>query len=370
MRIEEFRLERFQSLYEHRVDINLSESGVHPLKLSEFVSREQFDHLYNLEIGYAQTNGPKELRQRIADMHPAATVDNVLVTNGTIEANLLASWSLLEKDDELVYMLPNYVQIKGLAESFGVKVKTFHLKQELDWQPDINDIKKLLSPKTKMIALCNPNNPTGQVLSSEIMAEIVELAKTVDAFLLVDEIYRGTEHSGRLSPSFYGSYDKAIVTGSLSKAYGLPGLRIGWIIGPEDVVENAWSYKDYSSITASTISYQLAEIALRPEIVKEILGKNRKHVVDNLAILNNWIKSTNGRFSLTLPTAGAMAFVQYDLPIKSTELVEKIHKEQSVLVVPGEHFGMENFLRIGYGVPGDKLIEALKRIDIVIAGLL
>ncbi len=369
MKIEEFRLERFQSLYEHQVDINLSESGVHPLKLSEFVSQERFDDLYNLEIGYAQTNGPIELRQRIADMHHGATVDNVLVTNGAIEANFLAAWSLLEKDDELVYMLPNYVQIKGLANSFGVKIKAFHLKQELDWQPDIDEIKKLISPKTKMIALCNPNNPTGQVLTPEMMAEIVELAKSVDAYLLIDEIYRGTEHNGELSPSFYGSYNKVIVTGSLSKAYGLPGLRIGWIIGPKGIIENAWSYKDYSSITASTISYYLAEIALRPSILKKILGRNRKHVVDNLALLQDWIESSDGRFSLTPPTAGAMAFVRYDLPIKSTDLVDKIHKEQSVLIVPGEYFGMENFLRIGYGVPKEKLKEALSRIDAVVSEL-
>lgn len=369
MNIPEFELERFQSLYEHHVDFNLSESGVHPLKVRDLLSDADVAAFLNTELIYEQTNGPLLLRERIAAMYEGATADNVLVTNGTIEANFLASWGLVEQGDEIIYMLPNYVQIKGLAASWGVPLKPFHLREDNGWQPDLAELEALLTPKTKVIALCNPNNPTGVLISNDARQGIIALAEKVGAWLLVDEIYRGTEHSGQIIESFWGSYDKVITTAGLSKAYGLPGLRIGWMVAPPAFVEAAWGYKDYTSITAGTLSYELATKALEPAMLKKILGRNRDLVTTNLKVLQDWITEQDGLFTLAPPEVGAMAFVKYHFAMGSIELTDKLHKEKSVLVVPGAHFGLENYLRVGYGLQTADLKVALERISETVSEL-
>lgn len=369
MHIPTFDLERFQSLYEHSVDFNLSESGVHPLTTRELAQGDDISWLLDVRLGYAQTNGPERLRERIAALYPTAKTEHVLVTTGTVEANFLCAWQLLSPGDELVYMLPNYVQIGGIAESLGVTVKPFYLEESADWQPDLAALEALVTPKTKVIALCNPNNPTGTLLKAEAREKIIALAEKVNAWLLVDEIYRGAEHSGELTESFFGAYERVIVTGGLSKAFGLPGLRIGWVLGPPDLIEDLWAAKDYSSITAATLSYELAMYALEPEKRAWLFERNRGITGQNLRLLNDWVAAQNGLLSLTPPQAGAMAFVRYHFGTPSVKLAEILHREQSVLVVPGAHFGMENFLRLGYGLEPAAFKEALGRIGETLGAL-
>ena len=363
MNLPEFELERFQSLYEHHVDFNLSESGVHPLKVRELLTEAEIDGFLDTRLIYEQTNGPELLRERIALMYEGASTENILLTNGTIEANFLASLQLLTKGDELVYMLPNYQQLKGLTELYEVAFKPFYLQKENGWQPDHDELETLITPKTKVIALCNPNNPTGVLLSEEARKRILSLAESVGAWIMVDEIYRGTEHSKNVTKSFWGQYDKLVVTSGLSKAFGLPGLRIGWMVAPESFIEAAWSAKDYTSITCGTLSYELATKALEPSMREHIMGRNIDYVKHNLTILQSWIAEQKGLFSLTPPQAAAMAFVKYHFDMPSAELSDKLHKERSVLLVPGAHFGFENFLRVGYGLETSKLRGALARIS-------
>ncbi len=361
MRVAQFDLERFQSLHEHQVELNLAESGVHPLRAADLIDEAGMRELMETPLLYAQTNGPLELRQRIAD-HLGADAGNVLVTSGTIEANFICAWRLLEPDDEVACMVPNYLQIYGLAESFGTTVRAFHLRPELGWQPDLEGLERSVTARTRMITVVNPNNPTGAVLEREAMDQIVELARSVDAWIVADEIYRGTEHDGQMSPSFFGGYERVVVTGSLSKAYGLPGLRVGWAIGPEKLIEDLWSRKDYTTITAPTLSYQLATRALEPETLGRILGRNRDLVARNLGILRSWVDA-NERLSLQKPAAGAMTLVRYQHEIGSVELADRLRREKSVLIVPGSHFGLEGYLRIGYGIPTAELTDALGRLD-------
>ncbi|HEV2124349.1 MAG TPA: aminotransferase class I/II-fold pyridoxal phosphate-dependent enzyme [Chloroflexota bacterium] len=363
MQIPIFELERFQSLYEHSVDFNLSESGVHPLTTRELAQGDDLSWLLDVRLGYTQTNGPVQLRERIAELYPSANLENVLVTTGTIEANFLCTWRLLAPGDELVYMLPNYVQIGGIAETLGVEVKPFYLQESAGWQPDLAALERLITPRTKMIAVCNPNNPTGALLSRESRSKIIALAEKANAWLLVDEIYRGAEHSGKLTESFFGSYERTIVTGGLSKAFGLPGLRIGWVLGPPDLVESLWAAKDYSSITAATLSYELATYALEPAKRAWLMKRNLGITANNLRVLQTWIADHDGLLSLAPPKAGAMAFVRYRLELPSLELADKLHREKSVLVVPGEHCDMDNFLRLGYGLEQAAFTEALGRLS-------
>ena len=369
MRIEPFELERLQSKWEHRVKYNISESGVHPLSVKDLLRERDAEELVSLCLGYAQTNGPEPLRERISLLYPGAGIENILVTNGSAEANFIATWSTLDTGDELVYMLPNYMQISGIANAFGASVKPFHLREDLAWAPDLDQLKKLVTPRTKMIAVCNPNNPTGAVLSEDMMIEIINLASKVKAWILSDEVYRGAELDGKRTPTFWGRYDKVLVIGGLSKAFGLPGLRIGWIVGPTDFAEAAWAYHDYCTITASTISFYLAHLALEPDMREKILSRGRGVVNENLRLLQEWISKHDNLFSLVPPKAGAMAFAHYNLPVNSTELATRLHQEKSVLVVPGDVFGQDHYLRIGYGAKKECLLPALDLIGEVVREL-
>ena len=359
MKINPFKLERIQSEWEHKVRYNLSESGVHPVSIKDLLSGAELETLPDLCLGYSQTNGTEELRDKISLLYRGADRDCILVTNGTAEANFISIWSLIEPGDELVYMLPNYMQIHGIAEAFGAALKTFSLREDLDWAPDIDELKRFVTPRTKIIAVCNPNNPTGSVLSLSMMDQIVGLASKVGAWILADEIYQGAELEGPRTPSFWGRYDKVLAVAGLSKAYGIPGLRIGWIAGPKNFIASAWAYHDYSTITVGTISDYLARKALEPQRRDWLLDRNKGVLRENLKLLNSWIARNSRIFKLVQPKAGAMAYLHYDMPINSTEFALKLVREKSVLIVPGDCFGMDSFIRIGYGAEKSCLLTGL-----------
>ena len=360
MKIKTFELERIQSLYENTVDFNLTESGFHPYALNELLSEAEQQKLLTLNLGYGQTNGAISLRKQVANLYNSENEDQVLITNGSAEANYVLCKTLLEKGDHIVIMLPNYMQIWGIAEDIGCKVDGFHLRQEHNWKPDLNELRQLVTPNTKMIVICNPNNPTGYVLSDQEINEIVEIAKENDAWIHSDEIYRGSELNEVEITSFYGLYNKCIVNGGLSKSYALPGLRIGYLMGPTGFTDKAWAYHDYTSISTGIVSQHVAEIALQPSKRAEILTRNRKMLQNNLDLFTNWIDSCKDLFEFVPPKAGGMAFIKYKLPINSTELSDWLRKEYSVFVVPGDCYGMDGYIRIGIGERYEVLKEGLE----------
>jgi hypothetical protein len=363
MKIDVFKMERMQSTWENVVDYNLSESGVHPLNLKEMLTPDELASLAEVELGYTQTNGTIPLRQAIARLYPGISLDQILTTAGSSEANFLLMWSLIEPGDEVLFELPNYMQMGGLLRAFGAVVKPFTLRESLGWQPDLDEMRRLVTPKTKLIVLTNPNNPTGAVLTPEAMKGIVDLAAGAGAWILADEVYQGAELAGDRTPSFWGCWEKTLVVNGLSKAYGLPGLRIGWIVGPEDVIKRTWPYHDYTTISPSALSDRLATIALSPGKRERILGRTKSILNANFPALENWLKGHGGLFRFLPPRAGAIVFARYAMDVPSVELVERLIRDESVLVVPGDHFEMEGHLRFGYGSGGDYLLEALARID-------
>src|ERR1700723_2363465 len=182
MKIEPFDLERWQSVWENKVELNISESGVHPLTTSELVpDAEQLKEILDVQQLYPQTNGSEELRTRIAELHPGATMENVLVTSGGSEANYVSTWGLIEPGDEVVFMMPNYMQIAGLARGFGATVKPLWLRESLDWGRELDDLRRLVTAKTKIIAICNPSNPTGAGLREDMRAAILASREKVGA---------------------------------------------------------------------------------------------------------------------------------------------------------------------------------------------
>ncbi len=363
MKIPYFKMERAQSQWENVVDYNLSASGVDALSFDELVSQEEINEIVKMKLGYLQTDGTSQLKEKICDIYPGAREKNVLVTTGSAEANYLLTWSTVEPGEEAVFMLPNYMQIAGLMRSFGANVKTFHLKEDLEWNPDPDELSSLITEDTKVISITNPNNPTGGQLSEDARQTIIDLAERADAWLFVDEVYQGAELDEIITPSFWGTYKKAVVTCGLSKAYGLPGLRAGWLVAPEDLVDKVWAYKDYTSICLSAVSDALAQIALRPENRKKILTRTRRILKTNFPVLESWLNRQEGIFHCLPPKAGAIAFARYNLDINSTELVERLRERKSVLLCPGDHFEMDGYIRFGYGENKEYMVNALELVQ-------
>lgn len=367
-----FHMERMMSRLEKEVEYNLSESGAHPVMLRELVDREN-DYLQGLldtDLNYPHTNGIPRLRQNIARLYEGGTPANVLVTVGAIEANYLVLRTLLAPGDEIVVMLPNYMQIWGLAKNHGLALKTFHLREETGWRPDLAELETVVTGNTRLIAVCNPNNPTGSILSESEMESIIDIADRVGSWILADEVYAGAERlTDEETPSFFGRYDKVLVTGSLSKAYGLPGLRIGWVVAPASIVDDIWARHEYTTISATMLSNHLAALALSPQVRPWLMQRTRSYIRRGYPILQNWMDRHPGSFKLRPPDAGAIAFIRYYFEINSTQLVERLASEKSVLIVPGDHFGMDHFMRVSFGLPHSYLRPALDRIHDMIEEL-
>jgi aspartate/methionine/tyrosine aminotransferase len=374
MKLEPFAIERLQSIWEHRVAWNLAESGVHPLRVEELADTDADRRAVLLQpLAYTQTNGTLELRSAIAAMYDGASPAHIQVTSGGSEANLITLWTLVEPGDEIVLMLPNYMQVRGLARALSVDVTPWPLvedtgteEQSARWRPDLELLGRLVTSRTRAIFICNPNNPTGARLTSNELDEICAVASRSGTWVVADEIYRGAELDGVDTPTVWGRYDRTVVTSGLSKAYSLPGLRIGWIVGPVALVETLWGTHDYTTIAPAAVSDLLARIALAPGRRELVLARTRGILRTNYPVLRRWLERRSSSLSHIRPEAGAITFVRYQYPIGSTALMERIRDEQSVLVVPGDHFEMDGYLRIGFGCDPELLIGALDRVGEVL----
>ncbi|TMQ51521.1 MAG: aminotransferase class I/II-fold pyridoxal phosphate-dependent enzyme [Candidatus Eisenbacteria bacterium] len=367
VKIVPFEMERWQSTWENTVDFNLSESGVQPIPLRELLRDETTTQRFlDHPLAYSQGNGTPELRSKIADLYRDATPSHVLVTNGSSEGNLLAMWHLVEKGDEIVVMLPNYMENWGLVQIFGGTVKPLPLREDRKWQFDPDELSSVVTRKTKAIAICNPDNPTGAVMGDAQRRAILDAARDSGAWLLSDEVYLGAEREGPRTETAWGEYERTLIVNGLSKAYGLPGLRIGWIVGPPETIATLWGYHDYTTLAPTYLSDRLAQIALSPERREEILARTRSILQRNYAILGAWIRDHGALFSHVPPTAGAICFLRYALRINSSELAWRLLKEKSTLIVPGDQFGMDGFIRIGMGDAPAYLTHGLERIDAVL----
>lgn len=363
MPIELFEMERMQSTWENIVDYDMSESGVRPLTLRELVAMGfDLDEFLDTPLGYSQSNGTVELREKVAALYPGATSDDVEVTNGTSEANYLIALSQLRPGDGMAMELPNYMQMPGVARSVGAKVRTFRLRQDDEWQPDWHEFEAAVTKDTRLLYLSNPNNPTGSVLSDEAMKRIVARCEATGTWLLSDEVYLGAEISRPRTRSFWGMSDRVIVTSGLSKAYGIPGVRIGWMVGPKALIEASWTQHDYLTIGPNKMSDRIARVAVDKPNRERCYARTREILVHNLPIARDWIASFGGRVTWREPDAGAIALIKYDSPVPSLEVAERVRTKQSTLIVPGSHVGLEGYLRIWLGGKEAFLREGLRRI--------
>jgi aspartate/methionine/tyrosine aminotransferase len=363
MRIEKFEMERMQSTWENVVEMDMSESGVRPVSLRELGEMGlDLDALLAMPLGYSQSNGTVPLRESLAGIYPGSTPDHIEVTNGTSEANYLLALALIRPGDEVAFEVPNYMQYGGVPQSLGATVRRFTLRIDQDWEPDWAEFEQAVNEKTRIVYLSNPNNPSGSVLSHEAMQRIVDRCEKVGAYLLADEVYLGAEIHAERTRSFWGMSDRVIITSGLSKAYGIPGVRIGWIVGPPGVIAECWTQHDYLTIGPNKISDMVARVAV--ESREKLYARTRAILQHNLPIMRQWAQSFGEFLTFREPKAGALCLVQYHAPTPSYELAERIREKHSVLIVPGAHLGLEGYLRLWLGGKPEFLSEGLRRIGL------
>lgn len=364
MSFRPFAVEQFLSENEHNVAFNFSESGVHPLTYKELLDIAGVDPaaLLDMRVDYPQVNGSELLRGRIAAIY-GATPDQVLVTVGATEANTLVAATLLEPGDNLVHFRPTYEQLPGNAANLGFETRAVPYLPETGWGIDHEALEQAVDHNTRIIHVVNPNNPTGRVLSAVDRQGIIDTAARVGAWIVADEVYAGTERkNAEPTASFWGSYDRVIAINSMSKAYGLPGLRLGWMVAPEPVISACWRRHEYAAISATTLAMALAEAALAPAARAALMARARKLIRRGFDRLQSRLDSRPGRFSVVPPEASAMSFVGFDLPVSSQDLALTLLREQDLLLIPGAEFGIEARFRFSSALPDSYLDAGLDRL--------
>jgi len=363
LKIDQFEMERMQSTWENIVEMDMSESGVRPVMLRELMEMGlDLEAMLNMPLGYSQSNGTIELRDSLALHYPGATPDHIEVTNGTSEANYLLALALLSPGDEVALQVPNYMQFGGVPPSLGAKVNRFRLRIDQDWEPDWEEFDRAVNQRTRLLYLSNPNNPSGSVLSEDAMQRMVARCQATGTYLLADEVYLGAEIHCPRTRSFWGMSDRVIVTSGLSKAYGIPGVRIGWMVGPRDVVAACWSQHDYITIGPNKLSDAVAQVAVKAANRERLYARTRAILQHNLPIMREWAASFGEFLTFREPQAGALCLMRYHSTTPSYELCERIRIQQSVLIVPGVHLGLEGFIRVWLGGKPEFLTEGLRRI--------
>lgn len=364
MSFQSFEMERWQSTWENRVRFNLSESGVHPMTANELLALAGSAAGIALDtpLGYPQSNGTEALRAVIAARYPGASLEHVIVTSGSAESNYVNCWTLIQPGDRVVVVTPNYMQTWGLAKNFGARVVELPLREALGWQLDPADIDRAVTPDTKLVVVTNPGNPTGIVMARELMDHLARRADQVGAWLLSDEVYQGAERALGETPSLWGKGERVVITNGLSKAYGLPGLRIGWCVAQPAHVEALWSRKDYTTIGPTVMSDALAVLALQPRVRAKILERTGGIIRHNWTIIERWLNGQDGEFTFQPPDAGAIVYARYRRDGNSSDLAETLRREHDVLIVPGDQFGMDRWVRLGFGPEPHVLEAALARV--------
>jgi aspartate/methionine/tyrosine aminotransferase len=342
--------------YELQVRWDIAESGVYPLTTRELLDllppgeREaELARLLDLRLGYSEACGSAELRELIAATYDDTSPDQVLVTTGAIEANFLLFNVLLSPGDRVVVVDPAYQQLQSVPRGIGADVALWRLRAENDFRFDLDELRALAIPGTRMIVINSPHNPTGAMLSAEELQEIYNLAEERDAWILGDEAYRWLDLPGNppLAPPLRNLGPRAISVGTFSKPFGLPGLRIGWIAAPDDIAHRCWGLRDYVSLSPGKLNDALAVLAFRHR--DQNAARTRAIVAENLPVAARWFAENADLVSWTPPRGGLLALMKYALDMPSLELANRLAEDYSVMLAPGSAFGYEGYLRIGVG---------------------
>ncbi|MGF6546701.1 aminotransferase [Paraburkholderia youngii] len=351
MKIKDFGVERWMDQYETKCTYNLAETCVESLTVDQLLTLAGkqdsiLDELRGLKLTYGAIEGSARLREAISAIYTNQSPDNLIVTHGAIGGNALVYETLVEPGDTVISVLPTYQQHYSIPESYGADVRILKLREENGFLPDLDELRSLVNDRTGLIAINNPNNPTGSLMDEQFLAEIGEIARSCDAYVLCDEVYRGTDQEGSgYTASIADVYERGISTGSMSKTYSLAGLRLGWVAGPKELIRAVAIHRDYNTISVGMIDDHFASIALENRAA--ILARNHDIVRTNLAIVDAWIEKEPA-ISYVKPKSGTTALLKYDLPMASREFCTALIEKTGVMLTPGSALDMEGYVRLGY----------------------
>jgi aspartate/methionine/tyrosine aminotransferase len=373
MRIRDFGVEQWMNRWETRCRHNLAETCVASVSVDELLELAGMtraalvDELAPLRLTYGAIEGSERLRAAIAALYETASSGDVLVMHGAIGANALAYQAIVEPGDVVVSIVPTYQQHTAIPESLGAQVRELRLREADGWLPDVDELRRLMAAGARVIALVNPHNPTGSLLDEDRLTAIIGLAREHDAWILADEVYRGLDQEGSgTSPSFVDRYERTIGVGSMSKAFSLAGLRLGWVVAPPEVRTAIVRHRDYSVISVGMIDDLLAAIAL--EARDALLARNRAIARENLPILDAWVAGERA-IDYVRPRSGTTALLRYDLDLPSEDLCIRLLEAEGVMFTPGSALDAEGYLRIGYANPTPVLRVGLERTSAVLRSL-
>lgn len=371
MKIEPFKVEEWMNAYEVGAKYNIAETCVDSISIDELFEllgedKASFlDALCSRRLTYGDIEGAAPFREGVCRLYRSLEPQNVVPTHGAAGANHHVFYSLLEAGDEVVSIMPTYQQLYSIPESFGVRTKLLNLKEEDGYLPDLKKLGSLVTSKTKMICLNNPNNPTGSLMDLDTLRKIVEIARSADAYILCDEVYRHLTQEDGWNESIADLYEKGISVSSMSKVFSLAGLRLGWIATADsEAIGKLLSHRDYTLISCGLLDEALAGVALRQG--DRLLDRNRSIVRRNLRILDEWVQR-QPHVRYVRPKAGTTALVYYDLDMESYDFCREMYHDTGAFVTPGDCFEMGRCMRIGYGSDTETLMDGLAAIDRYIA---
>lgn len=371
MKIKPFAVEEWMNAWEVGAKYNIAETCVDSISMNELFEltgedkTEFLNRLCARRLSYGDIEGLPEFRKGVCGLYKTLNIENIVPTHGASGANHHVFYSLISPGDRVVSIMPTYQQLYSIPESYGADVQILHLSKENNYLPDLEKLRRLVTPETKMICINNPNNPTGALMSEQLLREIVEIARSADAWILCDEVYRHLSQEDGWCPSIVDLYEKGISVSSMSKVFSLAGLRLGWIATHDmSVVKSCLSHRDYNLVSCGVFDEMLAAAALKHR--DKLLERSRKIVRENLQILDDWV-SSEPHVSYVKPKAGTTALVYYDLDISSYEFCEEMYKKTGAFVTPGDCFEVPHSMRIGYAYGKQDLIDGLKAISEYIA---
>jgi aspartate/methionine/tyrosine aminotransferase len=363
VQIRPFAIERFYERWEFRAELMLSSSDCESRTVEELLALEPDarERLLAMRLGYTEVPGSGELRAAVADGYERTGAENVLTLAAAEEGIFLVYHALLEPGDHVVVEAPCYGSAIEVACSAGARVSLWRRHYEDGWAHDLGELERLLGEDTRLIYINSPHNPTGTQMPHATFARVLELARERSAVLFSDEVYRGLEHdpADRL-PAACDAYERAISLGTVSKAHGLPGLRIGWLASRDpDLLARVRELKLYTTICSSAPSELLVALALRH--AKGLIERNRAIVLRNLPLLDDFITRRKETFEWARPNAGPIGFARMSGEPDVERWCEQTAERSGVLVLPGSVYEEPRHVRFGFGRAN--LPDALERLD-------
>jgi aspartate/methionine/tyrosine aminotransferase len=368
MKIDGFGVEEWLNVWEKSAVYDIAQSTISSMTLQEILNLEEdngqafMSKLMQEKFNYGWIEGSPEFKEEVAKLYQKVPAENILATNGATGANHLVLYGLIEPGDHVIAEYPSYQQLYDIPRSLGAEIDFWHIYESENWYPRLEELRQLIRPNTKMICLNNANNPTGTTLNREFLEEVVDLARSVGAYVLVDEVYLPLDDAEDYAP-IVDLYEKGISTNSLSKTYSVPGVRLGWVATQDEKLADEFrKYRDYTMICCGVFDDALGTLVLKHR--DEVLARNKKIVNNNLQILRDWVEN-EPQVSMIYPKSVSTSFVKFENlnPENTEDFCIELLKSKGVLLVPGNRFDLSGYARLGYCTNEDTLRKGLSALS-------